>query len=233
MNEIAGLPAPARILLPDVGALALTARHAVWLTPDGEIEELTPQQLAGRVDSGVLLCHKASVSRRLGGDRFPAFDLLDLFAFVHPARFCLPTVRGLAAWLGLPEPKGLLAECVAIGDIARRLLGDLAEGRADSHSDTVGLADAMQRGGWSWGPAVMAALMLAGKPFKKQAAIAKLVSSEAAMDNARDATQIHGGYGFMNEYTVARHYRDSKILEIGEGTTEVQLMLIARELGLG
>ncbi|MEV6277748.1 acyl-CoA dehydrogenase family protein [Nocardia sp. NPDC051832] len=77
-----------------------------------------------------------------------------------------------------------------------------------------------------------AALMLAGKPFKKQAAIAKLVGSEAAMDNARDATQIFGGYGFMNEYAVARHYRDSKILEIGEGTTEVQLMLIGRELGL-
>ncbi len=77
-----------------------------------------------------------------------------------------------------------------------------------------------------------AALMLAGKPFKKEAAIAKLVASEAAMDNARDATQIHGGYGFMNEYPVARHYRDSKILEIGEGTTEVQLMLIARQLGL-
>jgi short/branched chain acyl-CoA dehydrogenase len=77
-----------------------------------------------------------------------------------------------------------------------------------------------------------AALMLAGKPFKKQASIAKLVASEAAMDNARDATQIHGGYGFMNDYPVARHYRDSKILEIGEGTTEVQLMLIARGLGL-
>ncbi|WP_025737901.1 acyl-CoA dehydrogenase family protein [Mycobacterium genavense] len=77
-----------------------------------------------------------------------------------------------------------------------------------------------------------AAKMLAGKPFKKEAAIAKMISSEAAMDNARDATQIHGGYGFMNEYPVARHYRDSKILEIGEGTTEVQLMLIARSLGL-
>ncbi|WP_067574611.1 acyl-CoA dehydrogenase family protein [Nocardia acidivorans] len=77
-----------------------------------------------------------------------------------------------------------------------------------------------------------AALMLSGKPFKKQASIAKLVASEAAMDNARDATQIFGGYGFMNEYAVARHYRDSKILEIGEGTTEVQLMLIGRELGL-
>jgi short/branched chain acyl-CoA dehydrogenase len=77
-----------------------------------------------------------------------------------------------------------------------------------------------------------AALMLAGKPFKKEASIAKLVASEAAMDNARDATQVFGGYGFMNEYPVARHYRDSKILEIGEGTTEVQLMLIARQAGL-
>ncbi|MCF8589802.1 acyl-CoA dehydrogenase family protein [Gordonia sp. HY285] len=77
-----------------------------------------------------------------------------------------------------------------------------------------------------------AAKMLAGKPFKKEASIAKLVSSEAAMDNARMATQIHGGYGFMNEYLVSRHYRDSKILEVGEGTTEVQLMLIARSLGL-
>ncbi|MGW6032929.1 acyl-CoA dehydrogenase family protein [Gordonia terrae] len=76
-----------------------------------------------------------------------------------------------------------------------------------------------------------AAKMLAGKPFKKEASIAKMIASEAAMDNARMATQIHGGYGFMNDYPVARHYRDSKILEIGEGTTEVQLMLIARELG--
>ena len=77
-----------------------------------------------------------------------------------------------------------------------------------------------------------AAKMLRGEPFKKEAAIAKLVSSNAAMDNARDATQIFGGYGFMNEYPVGRFYRDAKILEIGEGTSEVQRMLIARELGL-
>lgn len=74
--------------------------------------------------------------------------------------------------------------------------------------------------------------MLSGRPFKKEAAIAKLVASNAAMDNARDATQIHGGYGFMNECPVARHYRDSKILEIGEGTSEVQKMLIARMIGV-
>jgi alkylation response protein AidB-like acyl-CoA dehydrogenase len=77
-----------------------------------------------------------------------------------------------------------------------------------------------------------AARMLAGEPFKKEAAIAKLTSSNAAMDNAREATQIFGGYGFMNEFAVGRFYRDAKILEIGEGTSEVQRMLIARELGL-
>lgn len=77
-----------------------------------------------------------------------------------------------------------------------------------------------------------AARMLAGLPFKKEAAIAKLFSSEAAVTNAREATQIFGGYGFMNEYPVARHWRDAKILEIGEGTSEVQKMLIARHLGL-
>ena len=77
-----------------------------------------------------------------------------------------------------------------------------------------------------------AARLVAGEPVKKEAAIAKLTASDAAMDNARDATQIFGGYGFMNEYPVGRFYRDAKILEIGEGTSEVQRMLIARELGL-
>ena len=77
-----------------------------------------------------------------------------------------------------------------------------------------------------------AAKMLRDEPFKKEAAIAKLVASNAAMDNARDATQVFGGYGFMNEYPVGRFYRDAKILEIGEGTSEVQRMLIARHLGL-
>jgi butyryl-CoA dehydrogenase len=77
-----------------------------------------------------------------------------------------------------------------------------------------------------------AAAAAAGAPFKKEAAIAKLTASEAAMDNARYATQIFGGYGFMNESPVGRFYRDAKILEIGEGTSEVQRMIIARELGL-
>src|SRR3954454_16334151 len=77
-----------------------------------------------------------------------------------------------------------------------------------------------------------AARMLDGTDFKRHAAAAKLHASNAAMENSRYATQVHGGYGFMNESAVGRFYRDAKILEVGEGTSEVQRMLIARGLGL-
>jgi short/branched chain acyl-CoA dehydrogenase len=77
-----------------------------------------------------------------------------------------------------------------------------------------------------------AARLIAGQGFKREAAIAKLYSSEIAVTNAREATQVHGGYGFMNETPVARMWRDAKILEIGEGTSEIQRMIIARDLGL-
>jgi butyryl-CoA dehydrogenase len=70
------------------------------------------------------------------------------------------------------------------------------------------------------------------KAFKQAAAVAKLYATESAVTATRIATQVFGGYGFMEEYPVARFYRDAKILEIGEGTSEVQRMLIARGLGL-
>ncbi|MBU9714804.1 acyl-CoA dehydrogenase [Evansella tamaricis] len=71
----------------------------------------------------------------------------------------------------------------------------------------------------------------AGKPFKKEAAFAKLFASEAAMRACNQAIQIHGGYGYMREYHVERYLRDAKLLEIGEGTSEIQRMVIAREIG--
>jgi len=80
-----------------------------------------------------------------------------------------------------------------------------------------------------------AAMKDAGRPakeFKHAAALAKLYSSEAAMDATRIATQVFGGNGFMEEFPVARFYRDAKILEVGEGSSEVQRMVIARGLGL-
>ena len=71
-----------------------------------------------------------------------------------------------------------------------------------------------------------------GRPFTRAAAMAKLHATEAAVTATRMATQIFGGYGFIDETPVARHYRDAKILEIGEGTSEVQRLIIARDLGL-
>ena len=80
-----------------------------------------------------------------------------------------------------------------------------------------------------------AALRDAGRPREevtRAASVAKLYATESAVTATRIATQVHGGYGFMEEYPVARFYRDAKILEIGEGTSEVQRLLIARSLGL-
>jgi butyryl-CoA dehydrogenase len=71
-----------------------------------------------------------------------------------------------------------------------------------------------------------------GRPFKQAAAMAKLYATEAAVTATREATQIFGGYGFMDETPVARFYRDAKILEIGEGTSEIQRLIISRQLGL-
>ena len=73
-------------------------------------------------------------------------------------------------------------------------------------------------------------LRMAGKPHKKEASIAKLFASEAAMDVTTRAVQLHGGYGYSREYPVERMMRDAKITEIGEGTSEIQKIVIAREL---
>jgi short-chain 2-methylacyl-CoA dehydrogenase len=71
-----------------------------------------------------------------------------------------------------------------------------------------------------------------GRPFGKEAAMAKLYTGELAHRAANESLQIHGGYGFMEESAISRLYRDQKILEIGEGTNEVQRMVIAKHLGL-
>jgi alkylation response protein AidB-like acyl-CoA dehydrogenase len=70
-----------------------------------------------------------------------------------------------------------------------------------------------------------------GKPFTKEAAMCKLYASEICMEVASQAVQIHGGYGYMKEYHVERYLRDAKLLEIGEGTSEIQRSVIARQIG--
>ncbi len=71
----------------------------------------------------------------------------------------------------------------------------------------------------------------AGKPFAKEAAMSKLYCSEIAKEVADDAVQIHGGYGLMKEYDIERFYRDQRLLQIGEGTSEIQRLVISRHIG--
>src|SRR5690349_14126896 len=111
-----------QVLVPRAPVLVAGFREVLWLNPDGEIEALAPAEARGRVEHETpMLCHARATARRLDTPAFPALDLLELFAFVRPARFCVPTPRGLAEALGLPPPRSPAESCVALAAAARAL----------------------------------------------------------------------------------------------------------------
>jgi ATP-dependent DNA helicase DinG len=151
---------PTPVRMPKAPVLVAGVGGAAWISADGEIESLTLAEAARRVDGGAVpvVCHARAAARRLGTARFPALDVLELFAFAHPARFCVPTPRGLARTLGLAVPESLGDEAVALLGAARALLSRLAEGKPPPGADALATAEAMARGRWPWGSAVVAAL---------------------------------------------------------------------------
>ena len=161
----AAIPRP-QIVLPDIPALAVTPSSAALLSTDGEVRVITHAQarlIAHK--QPILLCHAPYVAKRLGMDTVAAFDLLELFAFVHPARFCVPTPAGLAKALGLSAPAGLEDMPLTLMEAAQALLSDLQkERRDDKHCDPVQIAQAMGQGygqqgrGWPWSPFIAHAL---------------------------------------------------------------------------
>lgn len=158
-------PAPdaPRITIPDVPVLVAGLRRALFLTSDGVVDELEPSQARPRARRDrPILCHLSHTAARLGGQPFPAHDALELFAFVRPATFCLPTVRGLAAALDLPLPHGLEAEATTLVECVRRLLHELTLLPRREVSRARSVAWGMALGGWSWGPSVLAALGIHG-----------------------------------------------------------------------
>ncbi len=145
-------------------ALACGVRRAVWLDPTGELSELPLEVAVARLNAAEappLVCHARAVARRLGVKPFVARDLLELYAFVEPARFCLPTSRGLANALGLGAPTSLEDEAATLLEAAEVLLGRLAAPDARG-AEVVALAAVMARAGWLWGPAVLEALAAGG-----------------------------------------------------------------------
>jgi len=147
------------IRVPAVPALVASPRAAVLVHPDGTVDEGEPRPLGRRAaETRPLLCHGPAVATRLGRDPFPCHDVLELFAFVHPARFVLPTPGGLAEVLGLPAPASLTEQALVLPQAAHRLLARLTRLATREQRDARILAWAMARGGWPWAGPVLAAL---------------------------------------------------------------------------
>jgi ATP-dependent DNA helicase DinG len=160
------------VRLPNVPVLVAGLREVAWLSPSGEFTRVSRNEAAAWVVSRPpMLCHAPATARRLGIERFPAFDLLELFAFVRPARFCLPTPRGLARALDLPRPADLDDEAATLHAAARALLSELAE---QPGARVRAIAWAMGRGGWPWGPVVLAALGLPAADNQRRHMVASL-----------------------------------------------------------
>ena len=158
---------PARLLLPKAPVLVARGKKAVWLSSDGEHEELGAQDAALKVKTEMpLVCHAPATAKRLGISEFAAYDLLELFAFVHPGKFCAPSPVGLALALSLLPPEDPEGECVTLMQAARHLLLDLSQQTENEKSDPAALARYMggcggggaEDNGWPWAPFVLAAL---------------------------------------------------------------------------
>jgi ATP-dependent DNA helicase DinG len=154
-------PARSRILLPKAPVLVMDGRKLFCLTPDGEIRRVDDDEARRIVHEAPIVCHAPALARRLNLARLPAHDVLELFAFVHPGKFCVPTPGGLARALNLLEPAGPEDACAALRDAARHLLADLSLPGREEKSNPAALAALMgleDGGGWPWAPAVLSAL---------------------------------------------------------------------------
>jgi len=145
------------IPVPQADALVVGPVDAIFLSSEGEIDELPRPQAARRAQkSPPLLCHGPAVAAQLGIGRFQALDVLELFAFVRPADFCLPTPGGLAAALMLPPPRDADSAAAILPMATRALLEELAS--AGDHQFAPEIAQMMASSGWIWGPWVLGAL---------------------------------------------------------------------------
>lgn len=158
-------PPLGRLVIPAVPALVAGLRRAVVVTPDGEIDELTTAQARAFAEhERPLLCHRKQTASRLGIATLAGYDVLELFAFVRPAQFCVPTPRGLAQVLGLPIPADAADEALTLVAATRQLLQALIVLPRREHARAKAIAEAMMfvtpvgGEGWSWGPSVLAAL---------------------------------------------------------------------------
>ena len=140
---------------------------AALLDADGELHTGPAASFATRAAAArPIVCHTPATAARLRTTLFPAHDILELFAFVRPAQFCLPTVAGVAEVLGLPVPRALEDRALTLVSCAQALLQELVNVPEVEAKPLSEIAAAMSRGGWAWGASVLAALGTAATPAK-------------------------------------------------------------------
>jgi ATP-dependent DNA helicase DinG len=156
-----------RLLIPQAPVLVMDGHRLLCLTLDGELKTLQPPEARLLVQQQMpIVCNAPQLATTLDMKRFHAYDVLELFAFIHPGKFCVPTPRGLARTLNLLEPAAPEDQCLSLRDTVRHLLIDLtAPGRKEA-SDPAAIAALMglvgtvnlEQGGWPWTPTILAAL---------------------------------------------------------------------------
>lgn len=152
----ATVPLPA-LQVPDAPALVAGLRHAAWVTAEGEFAELAFSTAARRATAAPpIVCHGPATAARLGVKRFVALDTLELFAFVRPGQFCVPTPGGLAAALGVAPPFDTASEAVALVDATAKMLRELRAQAGDR--DAIAVAQYLGASDWIWAPWVLGAL---------------------------------------------------------------------------
>jgi len=145
-------------------AMVAGTAGAIWVSSDGEVETLRAGEALQKMRHGAmpLICHAPATWRRLNGGPYNAFDLLELFAFVRPAQFCVPTPRGVAQALNLALPETLEQQALILFEAANTLLAELKKnGPKDRQAE--GVAWAMDRGNWPWALPVLTALGVASE----------------------------------------------------------------------
>jgi alkylation response protein AidB-like acyl-CoA dehydrogenase len=224
-----------KIFITNAGTDITSCVTITALTADGEISNLiVPNATPGYTISAPMqkLGWRASDTRELafGGARVPEANLLG------------PRGKGFHQFLEILDGGRISVAAMGVG-LAQGCY-DLAfayAGQREQFGKPINQFQAVQEKLVDMATEIEAARLLVykaawekdqGRPFARTAAMAKLYSGELSHRVANWALQIHGGYGFMDEYAISRLYRDQKILEIGEGTNEVQRMVIAKHLGL-
>ena len=154
-------PTTAPISLPDIPAICVNARQAAILTTDGEIR-IVNHETAKQIihQKPVLLCHAPHTCRQLGIDGILGFDILELFAFVHPTKFCVPTPFGIAKALGINLPTGFDEHPMTLTECAKALLQDLRSDIWQAKANPLKIANVMggQGKSWNWTPFIFSAL---------------------------------------------------------------------------